>query len=607
MAIIKLNGSPSSINAIYEDARPAGNRIFFWNDAHKESNLEYVLTGLILHSTTGTTLGTYGIPTFSTDVANRREAALIMVSGETVHCMHINTANNDRRNNIDFGMFLSMDTQNPIRNHRYLADGAGNNALFSQYNYLQIPNPSPGVTYETRFNAVGEIDSQIPTKTSSVNYYQSWAVYWRPSTGNLIQLANAYNAAGDTNWPNHLAPGRIRNILTGAGTTTLTYENTTTYQQVSLQFVGVATNGQAIFLNNSLDNDHTQILIRYNDVDNTVTTLSTFNTALTAAGTNAGGSRGTAHGNTLTKFSSNTFADPTSAGNTGWYTPYVDSAGNYHPLWFQWNRTTDTFTRNGDVSMTWGAAVNQSANWLPDTISAASSATTHQIQRLWYNETFVLSGTRYLTLFQLHGSGAAYDSEPKYRTFVTFTVNPSNPKALTYHSKITIPVTPKNMIWLNDEHTQMGVFTWNNFYIYNFDATAGWSMTANLPYRFEAVGRDLTGRIWAVDGGPYSWGRLHLITPAVPTTVAVVLAQNSYNYQGTVIDTTATLNAYDTSGNRIAAVVVLKVEGTSLKLINGSSQQVTELAVTTSSSANTVVNVKVVGAGVSNIVASINI
>lgn len=606
MAIIKINGTNMTTCAVYEDPRPSGNRFYFWQDAHKETNLEYVLTGTLIHNTAGTTIQGYGYPSFSPDTTNWRHTGVLMLGGEVVHCSHQITTNNDRRNNIDFTMLTSMDPQNPTRNHRYVADAAGNNAIFSQFNQFQNPVVAGSPTYQTRYNVVGEIDFQPPTKYSSLNYYQSWAMYWRQSTGNLIHIFNNYGTTADTNWPWHLCPGRIQNILTGPGVGTVTYGVPTSYQNVMFQFLGPSSNGQAIFLNNSVDNDHTQLLMRYNDVDNTITTLATFNAAVTAGGTNAGGSRGTAYGNTLVKFSSKTFADPTSSGNTAWYTPFVDVNGFFHPHFFQWNRTTDAFTRNTNITVNWGAGVNQGTNWLPDTISAASSSTTYLIQRFWYNETFTVSGTRYLTLIQCHGSGAVYDTEPKYRTFVTFSIDAADPKILNYHSRVIIPVTPKNIIWLNDDRTQMGVFTWNNFYIYTFSAANGWSQTANLPFRFEAVGRDLTGRIWAVDGGPYAYGRLHLITPAVPTTISLVLAQSNYNYQGSVINTTATLNAYDQAGNRIAAVVTLKIEGTSMRLVS-SGTEYTELAVTTSNSADTTVNVRVVAAGTSNILASVNI
>jgi len=604
MAIFKTNNTTYNISAVYEDVRPSGNRMYFYGQAHKKSTLQAVMNGMIVHSTT-TAIGTYNVPTYAYDPSNLRWTGLLLLGGELVHCSHIiNNTNNDRRNNIDFSMFTSMDPNNPCRQHRYVADAAGNNAIFTQTHYNQVPNPNPSPVYQVRYNVVGELDFVPCTKFTSIAYYHSWAIYWRQSTSTLIQLFNNYGSSTDTNWPNHLCPGEITNILTG--TSTVTYAAPTSYQNVMFQFVGPAADGRAIFLNNSLSNDFTQLLMLYDDTTNTITTLATFNSNVaTTGGTNIGGTRGTAYGNTLTKFSSKTFEDPTSAGNRAWYTPFVDSAGNFHPYYFQWNRTTDTFTRNSDITVNWASGTNQSTNWLPDTVSAASVSTTYMVQRFWYNETFVLAGDRYLMLIQCHGGGGIYDAEPRYRTFVTFAIDSVNPKQLTYHSRVIIPETPKNIIWLNDARTLLGVFAYNNFYMYAFTAVNGWSQTVNLPFRFEAVGRDLTGRMWAVDGGPYNYGRIHLITPTTPTTVSLSMAQASYNYTGTVINTTGTLNAYDQSGIRIAAPITLKVEGSSMRLVvNG--LELLESTFTTSAATDTTVNIRVVSAGQSNITASVN-
>jgi hypothetical protein len=102
-------------------------------------------------------------------------------------------------------------------------------------------------------------------------------------------------------------------------------------------------------------------------------------------------------------------------------------------------------------------------------------------------------------------------------------------------------------------------------------------------------------------------GRVHLITPSVPATVSVVTAASSYNYAGSTINSTATVNAYDVNGVRLAVSVTLTVSGTSLVLVNSSSVQVTTLTVTTSTSADTTVNIAIIGAGNSNIITSVNV
>jgi hypothetical protein len=536
-----------------------------------------------------------------------RFSGVLLLTGETVHCMHFISSNNDARNNIDHSNLLSMDPANPEFSNRTLTDSAGNTASFVTFNNFSINNSITG--YQVRFNPPNTpdaFDNFPPTKHSSVANYDSWPVWFNQTTGNVIQIANV-SGAPSVAFPNQLAPGRIRNIFTGAGTTTLTYEAVATVASVNYQFIGVDSGNRAIFLQNSLANDFTQLIQRYNDGVNTVTTLNTFNVSPTPSGTSAGGTRGTAFGNTLMKFSSKTFTDPNSEVTKGWYTPYLDVNGRYQPFYYQWNTATDVFTRNSDLSVTYPGSTTQSTYWLPDTISAAGSATVYAAQRHWYNETFVFGGTRFITLFQLHGSGAVLDGDARYRTFMTYSIDAVDPKILTYHSSVTIPTTPKNTIWLSDDRTLLGVFGINNFWIYKFNATTGWTLTTNLPYRFDAVGRDSLGRIWAVDGGPLLHGRLHLLTAATPSTVTVSLAQNSYNYQGVAIDSTAIVNAYNPSGERIATTINLRIEGTSLRLINQATQEVGELSVATSSSADTSVPIRIVGAGTSNIITSINI
>jgi hypothetical protein len=606
MALIKTNRSISRAPAVFEDPRPSGNRLFIWHEGFEKDDLSYIFNSGLIHNVAGNNLSEFGFPAFAPN-AGWRHSGILQVTGEVVHCTHRSTVNNDSNNNLDLHDFMSMDPANKTSNHRYIIGQGGVNAIYTGFSNFQINTDA--FTYQTRLNVVGELDNTLlPTKYTTVGTYNSWAVYFNPTTNNLVQIANISNTTPQA-FPNQLAPGRIRGVLEGG--TTLAYEALTSLGGVIFQFIGVATDGFGLFLNNSQANDHTQIISKYNDVSNTGTTLHTFNATPLAAGTNAGGARGTNFGNTNMKLSSRTFLDVGGSTNRAWYTPYFDVNGNYHPFYFQWDRSTDVFTRNSDITVNWPQGTTQADYWLADTVSAASSATGHAAQRPWYNESFTVTDggttTRYLTLFQFHGSGTVHNDAPLRRSIVTFTVNSSNLKELTYHSHVVVPETPKNIVWLNDELTIFGIFAWNNFYIYNFDQINGWTLTSTQPYRFDAVGRDGLGRIWAVDSGPFLYGRLHVITSEVPTTISVELADPTYNYTGTAIDTTATVNAFNVSGDRMTAEVTLKVEGSSLKLINSSNQEVSELTVTTSSSQDTEVDVRIIGAGTSNIVASVNV
>ena len=600
------------VHAMFEDPRPSGDRMYIWSEGFKRDNLQYIINSGMNHNVARTNISSWGYP--SGGYTDHRYDGVMLLGGEVVHCLHVSSSNNNQGNTLDFKHMLSMDPANPVRNHRVLNSG-NDTSVLSIYNRFEANNANPGTVWEVYYNpASAQLDQAAISQSSSAAYRQMWALNLKTDNNALVCLTH-WSDCVTRAWPGQWGPGRIRNFF---GTSGFTVEGPTQYGNVMLQFIGTATNGHALFLNNSMDNDFTHLFIRYDHVNNVNTVIQTVNTTPSAGGSSLGGNRGTAFGNTNPKVSSMTFPEPGSAVNWAFWTPYFDLAGNYVPMYYQWNRSSDAFIRNTNITVNWtGTNVpwntsTQTSIWLADNVSAASSGQTYAFQRPWYNETFVMganSSTRYLTLMQFHGSGNAYDAEPRLRTFVTFSMSTSTMTTINYHSRTIIPYTPKNVIWLNDAHTQMGVFGTNQFNIYTFNesTSTGWGLTATLPHRFDAVGRDTQGRIWAVEPGPFTYGRLHIITPAVPTTVSVALSETSYNYAGTNIDTTATVNAYDSSGNRIAASIVLNAEGTSLKFINTLSQEVSTITTVTNTASNTLVDVRIVSAGTSFIRTTVTI
>ena len=397
-------------------------------------------------------------------------------------------------------------------------------------------NVGTSVLWETFYNvpANQRLDQAPIAQQSSDNYRQLWMFNIKQATG-YIQMLTQWSGSARTNWPLNWGPGRIANIVGVApiSGSNFTYTAPTQYQNVMIQRVGDANNGMGLYLINDLANDYTHTIIRYNDVDNTNATLQTINAipaTLNSTGTgwllpgttstNGGAARGTAaQTGTNLKISSQTFVDPTTSTGRAWYTPFFDQHHTYQPFFYQWNTVTDFFSRSQDVIVDWRGTGTQWAAtgtqfhfFQPDNISGGTAATTYGMSRPWYNETFTVTAgnttTRYLTLFQLHGSGSTYDNDTRLRTFITFQVDAVNPKLLVRHSQVIIPWTPKNIIWLSDDKLLLGVFGHNFFNIYTFQQATGWSCTASLPFRFESVGRDGMGRIWAVDPGPFYYGRL---------------------------------------------------------------------------------------------------
>jgi hypothetical protein len=371
--------------------------------------------------------------------------------------------------------------------------------------------------------------------------------------------------------------------------------------------------GQSIVMHNAISGDITQNFYRYNDTNqaNTVVTLNAYSAVPTSTtstgGTSWGGDRGTTNGNYLPKFASSTFVPGNTASTVAFYLPYFDTVGNFQPFYYQWNQTNDYFTRLQVNTTTYTTTSTLSTYWQNDGFSASSINVNYGMQRCWYNETFTYGGTRYLTFMQLHGAGGIYDSTATMRTFLTYSVNPNNFQALTFHSSLTIPQTPKNIVWLSNDHTVMGVFTHNAFYMYIFDnATIGWRLMSTYPYQMGAVGRDSQGRIWGHDTGPVSGGRLHLLLGSnTPVTISVVPTTSTYNYSGTPLPVTLNVDSYDSYGNRTANNITLTTVGGSMILLDASSQSVTSYTTSTNTLTSTLVQGLIIGAGTTGLEANL--
>ena len=634
MAILKKVNYPIDTAAVFEDPTPGANTIYIQFDGYDRNTLAPLFNRSVNFNTTGTGLTGFGVSYNRSDAGQNGGRMLkLALNGPVTEVQTTSTTNNTARNNIDPAPFLSMDPTRPIRRVRYDTDGVNTNLGM----YMpKITNNDEGSRRGTDFGDAGNLfytgacnwlnPSGVETSLPYFNSYYGaggggsvgrygpafYPVYFNTATGNMVlcSFAGRDTSPGDGSYNSFLtstAPSnnygmRLNRYMSTAPSWDVV--GTGTHSSVN-QFVGVDAGGRALYFHNNVTTDYNHQVIRYNDADNTSSILFNNSTAPAVGGTSAGGNRGTNFGQNLAKYSSQLFEDPTSAGNAAWYTPYCDVNGKYHPLWFQWNRTTDTFVRTEDITVNWGTALNQDNVWQADTVSPSSVNVWYGMQRLWLNDTWTVTNngvtTRYLMFMQMHGSGTVYDSLPKQRTFVVFTIDAANPKLLTYHSSVIIPSTPKNIIWFNDSRTQLGVFGDTNFYTYSFTSGAGWTLTGTLPFRFSSVGVDSLGRIWALATGATGYAEIHMLTINVPVTIAVTAPQNNYNFTGTNITTSITVNAYDPSGARIAVVLKLVVDGGSMAFA-GSNLTTT---VTTSAVADTTVPVTITGAGVSNVIASV--
>ena len=90
---------------------------------------------------------------------------------------------------------------------------------------------------------------------------------------------------------------------------------------------------------------------------------------------------------------------------------------------------------------------------------------------------------------------------------------------------------------------------------------------------------------------------------AVPVRITITPASSSYNHTGTDINTTVAVSAYNITGDRVAVSVALTIDGSTMTFTGGA----TSTTVTTSTSADTNVDVIITGSGVSDIVGNVSI
>jgi hypothetical protein len=371
--------------------------------------------------------------------------------------------------------------------------------------------------------------------------------------------------------------------------------STTMRDSYYIQYVGKSqVDNKPIYLYNHRTADYLQYVTKHNVSLNTTTDLHAFTVAPTAAGTNYGGATST----NVNTWSSKTFDDPTSAGNKCWYTPYFDSNGNFHPFFYQWDMSTDVFTRNSDITVTGDLSSAHMSNFVGVSLYHAGMASSI------YNETFVSGGNRYITVIPAHGGYQAHDASPSARTIVSYAIDAADPKSLTHHSAITVPTTIRNTVWLNDSRTILGVICAEAFYIYNWNNTDGWVLTSTIAEKFTAVGRDSTDRIWATQSdGNGTYVNIHVLTPSIPVRITITPALSTYNYTGANINSTVAVSAYNINGDRIAVDVGLSITGSTMTFSAGA----TTTTVTTSTTADVSVPIVITGAGLSDIVANVQV
>jgi hypothetical protein len=230
---------------------------------------------------------------------------------------------------------------------------------------------------------------------------------------------------------------------------------------------------------------------------------------------------------------------------------------------------------------------------------------------------FNFAGQNYITFWLVDKSAAfgqgstRWNSDAK-RTMLTFSIGSGTGNGtgsdleLTYHSKYTFPSVfeiPRNFLPLNTAKNLVAVPVVGSLNFFSFNPSTGWSITGNYPIEFRSIGLDSQNRLWgqSLEKG---YGVVHLLTPTIPVNLTITMAAQNYSYTGSNVQTTAAVAAYDTAGNRIATVINLVIDGTTMVFTSSNTRLV---QITTSVSNDITVPLTITGGGVNQIVANINI
>ena len=467
-------------------------------------------------------------------------------------------------------------------------------------------------SYTTSWLNPGELDVTNPDYSvtqSNLNYGNyNWSnnymrpqniVHYHASSDKLVFLSHGSNG--------YVYTEQSTNGFGNFAFSNMAYTQTLydTYQ--TIQYIGASTNDDTpYFFKNNTETDYNSAIYSYNPATNTRTTEHTWTTAPAAAEQSYGGARTNASMalQASHKYASMTFPDFTSgaaAGDKGFYVPYFDTNFNYMPWYYRWNASTDDFTQEQATSITGDLS---SVHHIDAT--QQGSSTYSNGRQTWWNDTIVSSGTRYLTLYSFNGFNNAYSDTESARTFVTYTCASADPTALTYHSRVIIPATPRSMVYLNDAKTIMGVFCNDAFYIYGWNNSTGWTLASSIPGTFHQVGRDSLGRIWAMEKAPGAGiADVHMLSVNLPYSVSITPASTSYNYTGSNISTSVAVSAYGVEGTRLAVGVNLSITGSTMAFDSAGGPLIK--TITTSTGADITQPVVITGAGLSDITANVSI
>lgn len=161
----------------------------------------------------------------------------------------------------------------------------------------------------------------------------------------------------------------------------------------------------------------------------------------------------------------------------------------------------------------------------------------------------------------------------------------------------------RSILSLDSSRKRIAVVYDTGIIYYAWNPTSWWVYQSRQDINTQDVGVDSQGRVWATDNlGTYipnvpvgTFGQsLYVFQPSgAAVSMVVSFEESSYTFAGSPISSRIVVNAYDTTGSRIAVDVTLTRNSTNFQFTGGASST----TVTTSTTANTFVDIQVISTG----------
>jgi hypothetical protein len=182
----------------------------------------------------------------------------------------------------------------------------------------------------------------------------------------------------------------------------------------------------------------------------------------------------------------------------------------------------------------------------------------------------------------------------------------ASPTTISYvaSTQINSSLRPKALIPTTSNFSNLVVpFRGSLSFFYWNAATERYVLGSSLAVDPAFVSVDQTGRIWITESNTALNANMHVVSPTIASTITVNFQSTSITYSGTVVNTNLLVSAYNFAGSRTASNVTLQMDTNSATFADGTTSKL----VTTLTTGDLSVPIKITGAGYVRVLANLSI